>query len=143
MRGGERGPLTARPTARPRSPSSLQRRTTTAKTFDEKLMRMSSSCRSGSFTRSTLCIGVKTSRASACTPYWSRVLRARDNQRERAGHHSAWSDQSIAMSATRTRTAGQRSHHSVFQLGIFLRVLRPARTAWRPARFIQRPVRII
>ena len=30
----------------------------------------------------------------------------------------------------------------VFQLGIFLRVLRPACTVLRPGRFIQRPARI-
>ena len=32
---------------------------------------------------------------------------------------------------------------SVFQLGIFLRVLRPARIVLRPARFTQHPARIL
>ncbi len=73
---------------------------TALKTLMEKLTRMSMICRSGSCTCTFLCMGVKRSRASAETPYWSRVDLVRVSHMFFCGHHSAWSDQSIAMSAT-------------------------------------------
>jgi len=66
----------------------------------EKSTRQSRHRMSGNCTLKVLCIGVKCSSASAATPYWSRVLRVLVSQWFRTGHQSAWSDQSIAMSAT-------------------------------------------
>ena len=63
--------------------------------------------RSGSWTLSVLCIGVKFRKASAVTLYWSRVQRVLSNQMFFSGHHMAWSDQSIAMSG-KTMRAGLR-----------------------------------
>lgn len=55
------------------------------------------------WTRRILCIGVKWSSASACSPTWSRVERVRVSQMFLAGHHKAWSDQSFGFAAMRKR----------------------------------------
>ena len=79
-------------------PNSLQSVTTALNVLTLKSTRQSRYRRSGSCTRSVLCIGVKWSRASAWTPYWSNVDLVRDSQQFLPGHHKAWSDQSDAMS---------------------------------------------
>ena len=77
------------------SPNSLHIFTTTLKTFTEKLRRRWTRWRSGRTTISVLCMGVNSSRQSACTPYWSSVDFVRDNQRHFAGQKRPWSDQSV------------------------------------------------
>jgi len=80
----------------------LHRLTTALNVLMEKLTLQSKYRRSGSWTLRVLCMGVKWRRASAWTPYWSRVERVRVSQVLRVGHHKAWSDQSMAISANRT-----------------------------------------
>lgn len=82
------------------SPSSLHKLMTALNVLTEKSTRQSRQRISGNCTLRVLCIGVKCSCASAATPYWSRVLRVLVSQWFRAGHQRAWSDQSIAISAT-------------------------------------------
>lgn len=77
--------------------------TTEENAFTQKSTRQSSTRRSGNWTLSTLCIGVKWRAASAWTPYWSKVERDRDNQMFLSGHHKAWSDQSLRTSETKQK----------------------------------------
>lgn len=80
------------------SPNSLHKLITALNVFTEKSTLQSRQRISGSWTLRVLCIGVKCRRASAATPYWSRVLLVLVNQWFLSGHHNAWSDQSMAMS---------------------------------------------
>lgn len=89
------------------SPKSLQRLITALNVFNEKSTLQSRQRRSGSWTLSVLCIGVKCSTASAATPYWSKVLLVLVSHWLRAGHHNAWSDQSIAMSENKKKRGVQ------------------------------------
>lgn len=50
-----------------------------------------------------LCWGMKSSRASAWMPYFSRVQVVRSSHRCFCSHHSAWSDQSRLISAQNTK----------------------------------------
>ena len=67
---------------------------TALKHFELKSTRQSRWRRSGSCTRSVLCMGVKVSVASASTLYWSSVDLVRSSHWFRSGQKSAWSDQS-------------------------------------------------
>ena len=91
-------------------PNSLHIWITFAKTFLEKLTRMSTIWRSGSCSCTVLCIGVNSRRASAWTPYWSSVERVRTNHVFLSGHQRAWSDQSIAISEKQNKTMSKFIH---------------------------------
>ena len=84
-----------------RIPSSLQRLTHALKVLTLKSTWQSMYRKSGSCIRSVLCIGVKYIMASAVMLYWSKVHRVLSSHMFFAGHHMAWSDQSMAMSETR------------------------------------------
>jgi len=84
-------------------PSSLQRLMLALKVRMEKSMVQSTNLRSGNWILSCLCIGVKWMMASAVMLYWSNVHRVWSNQIFFSGHHSAWSDQSIAISEWKQR----------------------------------------
>ena len=68
---------------------------TLLKMLTEKLSRVSSVCRSGSVTRTFLCIGVNQSVESPATPYFSSLQRVRTSHVFVSGHQNAWSDQSF------------------------------------------------
>ena len=73
---------------------------TALKVLTEKSTLKTIDLKSGSWTRSDLCMGVNSSCAAAVTPYWSSVDLVWVNHIFVFGHHKAWSDQSIAISAT-------------------------------------------
>ena len=82
--------------------SSLHSRTTALNAFTLKSTLQSVNLRSGSCTRRVLCIGVKWRVSSAVTLYWSSVHLVVVSQQFLPGHHTAWSDQSMAMSSRST-----------------------------------------
>ena len=120
-------------------PSCLHIRITFVNTLVEKFTSMSSICRSGSIIRRFLCIGVNHSLASAWTPYWSSVERVRASQMFLSGHHSPWSDQSIAMSNTHTHTQPKTQirslHKSTSAAKFFRKIL--SRTATKEATVVK------
>lgn len=93
------------------SPSSVQISMTALKARIEKSTLQSMYRRSGNWIRTILCMGVKWMMASAVKLYWSKVCRVLSNHKFFSGHQMAWSDQSMAISATITK----KNSHQAFK----------------------------